>query len=400
LNGLKHAGFDACLVGGCVRDLMLGYEPKDFDIVTNALPDQILPLFRSARRIGRRFELIHVRFGREIIEVATYRGLPEANTDDNKTESGRLLRDNVFGTQEQDALRRDITVNALYYNFHDFSVIDYVGGVADLEAGILRMIGNPETRFREDPVRMLRVLRFAAKLGFRIEDETATPIRRLGVLLDEVPAARRFEEVLKLFQGGSALTTFELLRRYGLFQYLFPMTEISLAEFDESYSTIFVPKALQNTDTRIIEGKPVTPAFLYAVMLWGPVRQRQDVLIERGGSPAEALRQAASEILSRQSAYTSVPRRFSGPMREIWNLQSRFARRRGKMAFRLAAHERFRAAYDFLLLRTEAGELESELAHWWTEFQEQSDAGRRSMVNRLSSEGSGKGRKRRRRRKK
>lgn len=387
-------------MGGCVRDLMLGYEPKDFDIVTNALPDQILPLFRSARRIGRRFELVHVRFGREIIEVATYRGLPEANTDDNKTESGRLLRDNVFGTQEQDALRRDITVNALYYNFHDFSVIDYVGGVADLEAGVLRVIGSPETRFREDPVRMLRILRFSAKLGFRIEEHTAEPIRRLGSLLDEVPAARRFEEVLKLFHGGSALTTFELLRQYNVFQYLFPLTDKSLAEIDSGYSTIFVPKALQNTDTRIVEGKPVTPAFLFAVMLWGPVRLRQGVLIERGMSPADALRQAASEVLSRQSAYTSIPRRFSGPMREIWNLQRRFARRRGKMAFRLAEHERFRAAYDFLLLRTEAGELESELAHWWTEFQEQSDAGRRDMVNRLAGDGDGKGRKRRRRRKK
>jgi len=341
-----------------------------------------------------------VRFGREIIEVATYRGLPEANTEDNKTESGRLLRDNVFGTQEQDALRRDITVNALYYDFHDFSVIDYVGGVADLEAGVLRVIGNPETRFREDPVRMLRVLRFSAKLGFRIEEHTAEPIRRLGRLLDEVPAARRFEEALKLFHGGSALTTFEQLRQYDLFQYLFPLTDKSLAEIDSGYSTIFVPKALQNTDARIIDGKPVTPAFLYAVMLWGPVRLRQGVLIERGMSPADALRQAASEVLSRQAAYTSIPRRFSGPMREIWNLQRRFARRKGKMAFRLAAHERFRAAYDFLLLRTEAGELEPELAHWWTEFQEQPDAGRRDMVNQLAGEQEGKGRKRRRRRKK
>jgi len=387
-------------VGGCVRDLLLGYEPKDFDIVTNASPDEILHLFRSSRRIGRRFELVHVRFGRDIIEVATYRGLPESNADEDKTESGRLLRDNVFGTQEEDALRRDITVNALYFNFHDFSVIDYVGGVTDLESGILRMIGNPETRFREDPVRMLRVLRFAAKLGFRIEEKTAAPIRKLGVLLDEVPAARRFEEVLKLFHGGNALTTFELLRQYGLFQYLFPMTEKSLEDFETSYATIFVPQALKNTDSRIIDGKPVTPAFLYAVMLWGPVRQRQEVLVERGSSPAEALRQASGEILSRQSAYTSIPRRFSVPMREIWNLQGRFERRRGKMAFRLAEHERFRAAYDFLLLRTESGELEPELSHWWTEFQEQADTGRREMVNRLTANGDGKGRKRRRRRKK
>jgi len=383
-------------VGGCVRDLLLGYEPKDFDIVTNASPDEILPLFRNSRRIGRRFELIHVRYGREIIEVATYRGLPEVHSGADKTESGRLLRDNVFGTQEEDALRRDFTVNALYYNYHDFSVIDYVGGVDDLEAGWLRVIGNPETRFREDPVRMLRAVRFAAKLGFRIEKETVEPMKRLAVMLDEVPAARRFEEVLKLFQGGSASTTFELLRQHHLFEFLFPMTDKALDTFDNSYSTIFVPRALQNTDTRISEGKPVTPAFLFAVMLWGPVRQRQRAIIDNGFSPAEALRDAAGEVLARQSSYTSIPRRFSGPMREIWNLQARFERRRGKMAFRLLEHERFRAAYDFLLLRVEAGEIDSELSEWWTRFQEVPESERRQMVNQIAGQPRKKSRKRRR----
>jgi len=397
LNGLKQAGYDACLVGGCVRDLLLGYEPKDFDVVTNALPEEIAGVFRSARIIGRRFRLVHVRFGREIIEVATYRGLPSSADDEDKTDSGRLLRDNVFGTQEQDALRRDITVNALYYDHHDFSVIDYVEGVRDLEAGVLRMIGDPETRYREDPVRMLRVLRFSAKLGFRLDAQTDSPIRRLAQLLDEVPAARRFEEVLKLFHSGSALPAFELLRHYDLFQYLFPLTEKSLAGEDEGYASIFVPRALQNTDDRIQQGKPVTPAFLFAVLLWGPAKHLQARHVDNGMSPAEALRHAAQEVLSRQSSYTSIPKRFSGPMREIWNLQARFARRRGKMAFKLFDHERFRAAYDFLLLRAEAGEVETELAQWWTRYQEVDMDERRAMVREVSGDAK-QGKRRRRRR--
>jgi len=377
---------------------MLGYEPKDFDVVTNALPEEIAGLFRSARVIGRRFQLVHVRFGREIIEVATYRGLPSSADDEDKTDSGRLLRDNVFGTQEEDAMRRDITVNALYYDHHDFSVIDYVDGVKDLDAGLLRMIGDPETRYREDPVRMLRVLRFGAKLGFRLDEQTAAPIKRLAHLLDEVPAARRFEEVLKLFHSGSALPTFELLRRYDLFQYLFPLTEKSLAGEDEAYASIFVPRALQNTDDRIQQGKPVTPAFLFAVLLWGPAKHVQMRHVGNGMSPAEALRHAAQEVLSRQSSYTSIPKRFSGPMREIWNLQARFERRRGKMAFKMLDHERFRAAYDFLLLRAEAGEVETELAHWWTEFQEVEMDARRAMVQAVSGDAGGSKRKRSRKR--
>lgn len=387
LNGLKQGGYDACLVGGCVRDLMLGYEPKDFDVVTNAHPEEIAALFRSARVIGRRFRLVHVRFGRDIIEVATYRGLPGASDVEDKTESGRILRDNVFGNQQQDALRRDITVNALYYDYHTYSVIDYVGGARDLEQGLLRIIGDPDNRYREDPVRMLRVLRFSARLGFRLEQQTADSIRPLAALLDEVPPARRFEEVLKLFHSGNALSTFELLRSFGLFQYLFPMTERSLAGEDEAYASIFVPRALANTDNRIHQGKPVTPAFLFAVMLWGPAKHYQLQYQQNGMAPAEALKHAAQQVLGRQSSYTSIPRRFSGPMREVWNLQRRFDRRRGKMAFRLLGHERFRAAYDFLLLRAEAGEEPAELADWWTEFQEQPDEGQRAMINALADDG-------------
>lgn len=379
---------------------MLGYEPKDFDIVTDAHPEEIVRIFRSARLIGRRFKLVHVRFGRDVIEVATYRGLPSMTDDEFKTESGRLLRDNVFGTQEQDALRRDITVNALYYDIRDFSVIDYVGGVEDLHRGVLRMIGEPETRFREDPVRMLRILRFAAKLGFRLEARTEAPIRKLSSHMDDVPPARRFEEVLKLFHSGKAVDTFELLRRYDLFRYLFPLTDESLSIADSGYSTIFVPSALRNTDSRIEEGKPVTPAFLFAVMLWDPVCRHMASHVDKGMSPADALRQASQEVLGIQSSYTSVPRRFSVPMREIWSLQNRFARRRGKMAFRLLEHERFRAAYDFLLLRTESGELEADLADWWTEFQEQDEEGRRTMVRAQSGDPKPKRRRRSRGKKK
>ena len=385
-----------------MRDLMLGHEPKDFDVVTNALPEQITSIFRSARVIGRRFQLVHVRFGRDVIEVATYRSIPGQEDDSHTSESGRLLRDNVFGDQEQDAVRRDITVNALYYNIRDFSVIDYVDGVSDLQSGVLRVIGDPERRFREDPVRMLRVIRFAAKLGFRIEHDTAEPIRRLSGLLDEVPPARRFEEVLKLFHGGRALETYELLRQYDLFRYLFPIAGELVEDSHSPFATILVPHALSNTDARILDNKPVTPAFLYAVLLWGPLQQKMKRYLDRGLAPTEALRDAAREVLAAQLACTALPKRFSVPMREIWSMQPRFERRRGKMAFKLLGHERFRAAYDFLLLRVEAGEAEQSLADWWTEFQVADDPQKQAMVRALtaaSGETQGRRRKRSRRRK-
>ena len=414
LYRLKDAGYASFLVGGCVRDLMLGREPKDFDVVTDASPEQIRELFRNARLIGRRFRLAHVRYGQDIIEVATFRAAPhtgkeDGDSDDDVDATGRLLSDNVFGTQDQDAVRRDITVNALYYDISDFTVKDYTGGVADLKAGVMRMIGDPDTRFREDPVRMLRVVRFAAKLGFKIDPATAAPLHELGHLLLNVSNARLFEEVLKLFHGGYALETYEMLRHYDLFRFLFPLTEDSLAGEDQNFPRVLLPQALANTDQRIEQGKPVNPAFLFAAMLWEPVRLNMERRIDKGASAFEALAQASEEVLREEVRHVAIPKRFSFPMREIWDLQSRFARRQGKHAFRLMENKRFRAAYDFLLLRVHAGEESQELADWWTRFQEVDADARAEMVRTVvpvqdteGGDGGGGGvkkRKRRRRRK-
>lgn len=404
LYRLRDAGYASLLVGGCVRDLMLGREPKDFDVVTDAHPEQIREVFRNARLIGRRFRLAHVHFGREIIEVATFRAVPRGGEgDDGDGEEGgddvdRYHDANVFGTQEEDAVRRDFTVNSLYYNIRDFSVMDYVGGADDLKNGVLRMIGNPETRYREDPVRMLRVIRFAAKLGFRIEDETAAPIRDLAHLLLAVPPARMFEEVLKMFHGGYAVETYELLRRFGLFEYLFPLTEDSLSGEDEHYPRVLLPQALTNTDARIEDNKPVNPAFLFAALLWEPVRLDAQTLIEQGMIPYEAWHQAGETVLRQQLKHISIPKRFSVPMREIWLAQLKLPRRQGKNAFRMLESKRFRAAYDFLLLRTHAGEEAPELAEWWTRFQEIGPEERGAMVRALGPQ-EGASRRRRRRRK-
>jgi poly(A) polymerase len=351
--------------------LLLGREPKDFDIATDASPEEVREVFRNCRLIGRRFRLAHVHFGREIIEVATFRaGTDEQKSDDNQTEDGRVLRDNVYGTIEEDALRRDFSINALYYNIEDFSIIDYADGVGDLERGVLRLLGDPETRYREDPVRMLRAVRFAAKLGFRLDPATEAPIRELGPLLADIPAARLFEEILKLFMSGNAVSSFEKLRQYGLFEQLFPDTDRCLSELDHEFPLTLVLKGLENTDRRIGEGKPVTPAFLFAVLLWEHVRQRSTALQADGEAPYPAVQRAASELLARQVERVALPRRFSTPMQEIWALQSRFLHTRGKRPQRLLTHPRFRAAYDFMLLRAEAGEADTELAKWWTDFQD------------------------------
>lgn len=381
---LKHEGFAAQLVGGCVRDLLLEREPKDFDVVTDAKPEQIRKIFHNARLIGRRFRLAHIRFGREIIEVATYRANPEQQDDRREfTESGRILSDNIYGNQQEDALRRDFTVNALYYDIADFSITDYVSGVEDIQRGVIRIIGNATQRFREDPVRMLRAVRFAAKLGFRIEPETEAPIAQLAPLLRDVPAARMFEEVLKLFHGGNALGTFESLRHYGLFEHIFPLTEQALAQEYNGFPHTLIPAALGNTDARINGGKSVTPAFLFAVMLWHPLVFEAERLQHQGSSRHEAYRLAASWVLQQQAQHTSVPRRFSTPMREIWSMQGRFARRGGRQAMRLLDHPRFRAAYDFMCLRARSGEETDELCDWWTRFQEVDEDQARAMVREL-----------------
>lgn len=401
LYRLKDAGYQSCLVGGGVRDLLLGREPKDFDVGTNAHPEEVRELFRNSRLIGRRFRLAHVRYGREVIEVATFRSRHDNTTGDSRdaelNDEGRILRDNVYGSIEDDVFRRDFTINALYYDIDGFSVIDYVGGLQDLQAGVLRLIGDPEQRYREDPVRMLRAVRFAAKLGFRIHPDSEAPLADLGHLLNDVPAARLFEEVLKLFQGGCALTTFELLRHYDLFRYLFPMTEEALTHEENDFPLMLVSKALANTDQRLAEGKPVTPAFLYAALLWEPMRQRADVLKKEGARPVEAIQIAGNQITAEQVRITSLPKRFSFPMREIWLLQPKLERRRGKAPYRMLEHPRFRAAYDFLLLRSECGEASPELADWWTNFQELNAEQREQLTRQAASKKSPRRRRNRKR---
>lgn len=369
LYRLNGAGYQAYLVGGGVRDLLLGREPKDFDVATDARPEQVKAVFGNCRLIGRRFRLAHVHFGREIIEVATFRSNREtSDKEDRQLENGRILSDNVYGTLEEDAQRRDFTINALYYSVEDFSVIDYADGINDLRNGVIRLLGDPESRFREDPVRLLRAVRFAAKLGFVIEQATEAPMERLATLLQDVPAARLFEEVLKLFLAGTALETFEKLRHYDLFGQLFPATEEALTHEDHEFPITFVNRGLRNTDLRIQENKPVTPAFLFAVLLWEPVRLRAEALEASGNHAYEAMQVAATEVLAEQARRISIPKRFSYPMREIWQLQSRFLQRSGKRPQRLVGHPRFRAAYDFFLLRAEAGEVDQEEGNWWIRF--------------------------------
>lgn len=398
LSRLNNSGFEAYLVGGGVRDLLLQGKPKDFDIGTNATPEEVHDLFRNSRLIGRRFRIVHVLFGREVIEVTTFRGNAGANDagdeDDSRetSEHGLLLSDNIYGTQEEDALRRDFTVNALYYCIRDFSVHDFTGGMEDLRHRTLRLIGDPETRYREDPVRMLRAIRFAAKLEFDIEPETAAPIRDLAELLSHIPPARLFEEVLKLFSGGHAEASYNLLQEYGLFAPLFPEAAAAV-EAGESDEVILA--ALANTDRRIREGKPVTPYFLYGALLWPALKLEWERRESEGEATYQALHQAASDVVYRQINATSIPRRFSAPMKEVWDLQARLPKRRGKRAELLLGHPRFRAAYDFLLIRESAGEDTGGLGQWWTEFQDLDEEGRRTMVNAL---GTPAGKKRRRRR--
>jgi poly(A) polymerase len=368
LYRLRSAGYEGFLVGGGVRDLLLGRNPKDFDVVTNADPDQIQDVFRNCRLIGRRFRLAHVRFGRDIVEVATFRATGASEDDEREhSDSGRILRDNVYGTIHEDVWRRDFTVNALYYNIADFSIWDYVGGFADVAARRLRLIGDPETRYREDPVRMLRAVRFAAKLDFTISPEAEEPIARLGSLLADVPPARLFDELLKLFQSGHAVRSFELLMRYDLLRYLFRDTQMVLEGAEGAKITDFIRQGLANTDERVREDKPITPMFLYAVFLWYPIKALARRLTEEGWNDGQAMLEASQRIVAAQQ--TAFPRRFSSPMKELLNMQWRFSQRQGARAARLLEHKRFRAAYDFLVLRSRFGEVDEETVRWWTDVQ-------------------------------
>ncbi|HET7300803.1 MAG TPA: polynucleotide adenylyltransferase PcnB [Oleiagrimonas sp.] len=369
LYRLHEAGFRACLVGGAVRDLLLGIKPKDFDVATNATPEEVRHLFRNCRLIGRRFRLAHVMFGREIVEVATFRGFGDGDDDARRVVDGRLVRDNVWGDIEEDARRRDFRVNALYYDIADFSVIDYVGGMQDLEDRVLRLIGDPEERYREDPVRMLRAARLAAKLGFSIDKAARAPFAHLSNLLMEVAPARLFDESLKLFMAGRAADSFHTLEQLDLLKALFPSTVRQLAKRDTVLRDM-VEQCLVNTDQRVAEDRPVTPAFLFAVLLWGEVRDRVQALINEGLEPSLAWQRASHRVVAEQVGHVAIPRRFTCAMEEIWMLQPRFARRTRKRTFRLLEHPRFRAAYDFLLLRGTESDDMRELGEWWTQAQE------------------------------
>lgn len=383
VNRLATSGYQAYLVGGCVRDLLLGKKPKDFDVATDAHPEDVRALFRNSRLIGKRFQIVHVRFGREIVEVATFRAPHTARThEENHSEGGMILSDNVFGTFEEDVFRRDFTMNALYYDPELDVIHDLVQGVSDIESGRIRLIGDPDSRWREDPVRMLRAIRFRAKLGFDIEAGTAEPMHRLGFLLQDIPSARLFEEVLKLFMTGHGVRSYELMMEYELFPWMFPDTRRVMEDFPADK---LIRAALASTDERIAAGLPVTPAFIYAALLWYPFVDERQKLEGAGMTGADASQVAAEQIIARQQLFTSIPRRFSGMMRDIWNLQFRLPVRHGRRAERLASHKRFRAGYDFLLLREKAGENLNELGKWWTEYQECDEEGRRQLVRSLSN---------------
>ena len=373
---LTSQGHEAYLVGGCVRDLLLRKSPKDFDVATSARPQEVRELFRNSRSIGRRFKIVHVRFGRDIVEVATFRAPhDEFETEVNIADTGMILSDNIYGSFDEDVNRRDFTMNALYYDADANIIEDSVNGMADIEQKQIRLIGEPESRYREDPVRMLRAVRFKAKLNFEIEPGTAAPLRELGYLLKDIPPARLFEEVLKLFMFGHGEASLRALQEYDLFDCLFPDSKHAASDRMEQ----LIRLALASTDRRIAEDKPVTPAFIYAALLWYPFLDETLRLKEEGYSNFDASHEAAGNVIAKQQLSTSIPRRFSGSMRDIWHLQSRLTVKFGKKPEILLEHKRFRAAYDFLLLREESGEELDDLGAWWTEFQENAPSKRAEM---------------------
>lgn len=417
LYRLKEAGFQAFLVGGCVRDVMLGRHPKDFDVATNALPDEVKALFRNCRLVGRRFRLAHVVFGREVIEVATFRAesapapseepVPEADPEEGEAPEldeeaefdsvdhervldthGRLLRDNIYGTIDEDVWRRDFTANALYYNIADFSLWDYVGGAEDIAARRLRLIGDPETRYREDPVRMLRAARFEAKLDFTLEPPTAEPIDRLRGLLAGVPAARLFDETLKLFLTGHGERSYEVLRARSLLEVLFPSVERYLRARPDGVVEQLLRQGLRNTDERVASDKPVTPTFLFALLLYGPIAGAIESLPPQRWHEVTAIIEACERTMRDASARVTIPRRVALGVREMYALQPRLEQPRGKRALRLLEQPRFRAAYDLLLLRAQFGMASAEIAAWWSKLQEVSPEERVAMVEKSPRTGS------------
>ena len=379
---LANHGHAAYVVGGAVRDLVLGITPKDFDIATDARPEQIKPLFRRALLIGRRFRLVHVMLGPETLEVSTFRAAdnpvsPEKEHARVQDEHGRVLRDNVFGTMEEDARRRDFTVNALYYDPRSGEIIDFHGGLADLKRRTMRIIGDPETRFREDPVRMLRAVRLGAKLGLSIDGATRAPIKRLAPLLEHVPPPRLFEEMLKLLLSGHASAALRQLRTEGLHKGMLPLLDVIL---DQPLGERFVTLALAQTDERVRADRPVSPAFLFAALLWHEVLAAWKAREKRGERRLPALEAAMDEVLEAQSGKLAITRRLTATMREVWAMQPRFEERAGQRPWRLLELPRFRMAYDFLALRAASGEVPAEIESWWRAFQSADDETRRAML--------------------
>ena len=366
IEGLQKAGFEAYIVGGAVRDLLLNRIPKDFDIATDATPEEVNRVFRRSRIIGRRFRLVHVLFGDETLEVSTFRGSHlEADGDSKVTDSGRIIRDNVFGSIVDDALRRDFTANALYYDPSSQQVLDFHQGYTDIKAGVLRMIGKPETRYAEDPVRMLRVVRLSAKLGLKIEPATQAPIAKMADLLQDVPPSRLFDEMLKLFLSGHAMESVSALREQHLHHGLLPMLDVVL---EQPMGERFVMLALKNTDDRVLSGKSANPSFLFATLLWHEMLAAWETYKAEGHHLTPALHMAMNEVIATQAEKLAIHNRYTATMKEIWGLQPRFEQRAGKRPFGLLTHPRYRAAYDFLLLRCESGELPMEIGEWWTAF--------------------------------
>jgi poly(A) polymerase len=448
LYRLREGGFQAFLVGGCVRDLLLGLEPKDFDVSTDALPEEVRKLFRNCRLVGRRFRLAHVFFGRETIEVATFRAssapsqaeepVPDPDDDEGAPgepveiaeepviergyagrrrdpfdqatdthrafdESGRILRDNVYGNIDEDVWRRDFTANSLYYNIADFSIWDYVNGAADISARTLRMIGDPETRYREDPVRMLRAARFEAKLGFTLDPATAAPITQLAELLGGVPPARLFDETLKLFLTGHGAQSYQVLRRRGLLAAILPTVDSYAAAHPGNLVEQLLIQGLRNTDERVAADKPVAPTFLFSLLLYGPIARIIEAMPPQHWHETGAILDACDQAMREAQSRIAIPRRFALGVREMFALQPRLEHPRGRRALRVLEHPRFRASYDLLLLRAQLGMAQQEMADWWTRLQDASDQEREAMTDDLGGaaprrEGARRGPRRRRRR--
>lgn len=376
---LQQQGYKAYVVGGAVRDLLAGMTPKDYDVATNATPEQVRQCFRRSRIIGRRFQIVHVSMGAETIEVTTFRGhhgdagSNKAQTDDQ----GRVLRDNVFGSEQDDAARRDFTVNALYFDPTSETIVDYHHGLADLKQKTLRMIGDPKTRYREDPVRMLRAVRLAAKLGLTIDPDASRPIREMSELIENVPPSRLFDEMLKLLTSGYAVKCVQQLRAEGLHRGLLPLLDVIL---EEEIGKRFVTLALESTDRRVRDGKPISPGFLFATLLWSEVLSKWEAIKAGGERAIPALFQAMDEVLEVQAEKLAITRRVAGDIKDIWALQPRFEQRSGKRPYGVLEQPRFKAAYDFLLLRAESGEVDAELGQWWTDFMNRDGDARAAML--------------------